>query len=90
LPLSLSDLHFYLRAFESLNSNRQTPGGHNVLAGLHDYLSPLSGKVLGFVGGIHGLLKKQVNSEFKHLKSNADMRRYRSSVLDLVSLLIHS
>lgn len=39
---------------------RQTPGGHNVVAGLLDFLGGSGARLLGFVGGVHGLFKKQV------------------------------
>jgi 6-phosphofructokinase 1 len=35
---------------------RQTPGGHNVVTGLHDVLSKNGGKLMGFIGGTRGLL----------------------------------
>ena len=38
---------------------RQTPGGHNVVAGLYDYLNAAGSSLLGFVGGIQGLYKQQ-------------------------------
>lgn len=37
----------------------QFPGGHNVLAGLHDFLSESSSNVLGFVGGLQGVYDQQ-------------------------------
>lgn len=38
---------------------RQAPGGHNVIAGLHDYLAASNSTLLGFVGGIDGIYKQQ-------------------------------
>jgi len=38
---------------------RQTPGGHNIVAGLYDYLTASDSTLLGFVGGIDGLYKQQ-------------------------------
>lgn len=68
-----------------LFAGRQCPGGHNVVAGLHDYLTGLNpaSKVLGFISGTKGLFEKQFIEV-----TNETLSTYRNQVRCLYGMII--